>query len=92
MLPSILLQCEQVGQTTYGEFDMQQISGRKVHKQGWVMRLLAAVSHKTLDGFVAMGMGLSPREAQQYFNVSTLYAGKTMASQSLARLKVGEEG
>lgn len=70
---------------------MQQAAKRKAPTQGWMVRLLAAVADRTFGWLVACDMGMSPLEAQRFFHDSDSYWGKTMISQSLARIKVGEE-
>jgi hypothetical protein len=64
---------------------------RKAQEQGWMVRLLAAAADRTLGWLIYCDMGMSPQEAQLFFHYSGSHTGRAMMSQSLARLKAGEE-
>lgn len=69
---------------------MDRTSVAENKRQGWLGRRLAAIAGSIASWLSACDMGMSPREAQLFFNHSGLHAGKTMMSESLARIKTDE--
>lgn len=69
---------------------MDQKIVTKNEKRGGLARLSGPVARSILGWLGACDMGMSPREAQLFFNYSGFHVGKTMTDRPLARIKTNE--